>query len=107
MINYIVFINKQYKLQWYTSKPNLEDRDANLASDCQIHIQSLPNEEDKQANLKENASNSEIGQSRPTTELNINFEDYNVRTDHISTRDNAIILKVKDILKNRRKYQAS
>ena len=47
-----------------------------------------------------------IEDSRPATELNIQFDDYNQRTEGSSAFTNEILVKVRKILMNRRKYQA-
>ena len=59
----------------------------------------------KKVKSKINQFKDTIQDSKQMSELNINFDDGNQSSNQISLKDNDIISKVKDIIKNRRKYK--
>ena len=67
----------------------------------------MMNEEIKQVSLRSNQFNPNTNYSRPITELSINFENYRQPSINTNLKENEVISKTKNIIKNRRKYKAS
>ena len=93
--------------QLYTDYINVENEGINLESENPKQIQKIVNEEIKQSSLRNNQFGTDGNYSRPITELSINFVESQLPSVEISSKDCDVISKVKDIIKNRRKYNAS
>ena len=64
-------------------------------------------EEVKQSHLKSREDISRVEDLRPISELNIQFSENHQTSEENGRIDNFLMDKVKSIVKNRRKYQAS
>ena len=62
-------------------------------------------EEDKSSNNFKMVNS--LNDPRPASELNINFDNCHQWSSDVNLNDEDVISKVRDVIKNRKKYQAS
>ena len=91
----------------YTNTSNLENDKINMNDIKPKHIKNTIHEEVKDDRFKEKMSQSRIEDSRPNSDLNIQFTDNNPELGGNDSNDFLIIQKIRNLIKNRRKYQAS
>ena len=91
----------------YTDTPNLENDKISMDDIKPKHIKNTIREEAKDDRFKEKMSQSRIEDSRPNSDLNIQFTDNNPELGENYSNDFLMIQKIRNLVKNRRKYQAS
>ena len=91
----------------YTNTSNLENDKINMNDIKPKHIKNTIREEVKGDRFKEKMSQPRIEDSRPNSDLNIQFTDNNPELGDNDSNDFLIIQKIRNLIKNRRKYQAS